>query len=560
MTSTLRAFATLTLVFWSGSAAATQFLTGTYLRVHYNDQGTWNTEIDGSEPVDYVGLEGNPDLSGWVDFTGSGTPWQHIIVAYTQGTTEYSYVGTYDPSYTSWTVISTSNISSGTTLGVQHRVSAGDLLITKTESWEEDGAVVSVDLDVQNVGSSTLQNVKLLFVVDPDQDYDVSALDDDGRTENNSLDLINEDDENDYAQRVGATSGFSFALGVCDPSKQEVGHSSINSDFEDTDYALSDSGGRLSDQVLTWRHTEPSLEVDDSFDGRLLVVVATRESVGQDLYVANVPYCATCDADEDGHDALACGGDDCDDEDAGAYTGHAEDMADGIDNDCDGIDDNDDNDLDGVLDEYEADAGMDYTTRDSDADGILDGEEVGDDQTNPRDSDGDGVIDPLDTDDDNDGVLTTDELLTDSDADSNVNYLDPDDDGDGIPTSVEGDGSEDFDADSTPNYLDRDSDDDNIRDEVEGDVDTDSDGAPDFLDVDSDGDGDPDSVERQGDIDCDLTVNYVDGDDKDGPCYEPAYQDWRGGGGLTCSTSGGAGALGWLGLALAAPLLRRRQR
>ena len=554
-----RALAALMLLSFSGPALATEYLAGTYVRVHYNDQGTWNSEISGTDPVDYVGLEANPDLDGWVDFTGSGTPWQHVIVAYTKGANTYSYVGTFDEEFTTWTVLSSDDVSSGSILAVEHRIAAGDLIITKTESWPEEGSVMDVDLAVQNVGSSTLEDVKLLFVVDPDQDYDVSSTPDDGRTTNDSLDLINSDGEADFAQSVGPTSGYSFALGVCDPSKQEVGHSAINSDFSDTDYALSDAASRTSDAVLTWRHTEDSIEPDGDFHARLLVVVGSTESVGQDLYLANVADCATCDADGDGHDALACGGDDCDDEDANAYTGNTEDWTDGIDNDCDGIDDNDDNDLDGVLDEYEADAGMDYTTRDSDGDGHLDGDEVGPDQANPQDTDGDGTIDPLDTDDDNDGVLTINEKLTDSDGDGAYNWLDDDDDDDGIPTLTEGDETEDFDGDGTPNYLDRDSDDDNIDDNVEGPIDTDNDGAMDFLDVDADGDGAPDAEERQGDKDCDLTVNYVDANDKDGPCYEPPYQDWRGGGGATCSTAGDARGLGWLGLAAGALLLRRRR-
>ncbi|MEW5852447.1 MAG: hypothetical protein AB2A00_26910 [Myxococcota bacterium] len=45
------------------------------------------------------------------------------------------------------------------------------------------------------------------------------------------------------------------------------------------------------------------------------------------------------DADSDGHFPVTCGGDDCDDNDATSYTGHAEVAADGRDNDCNGFTD-----------------------------------------------------------------------------------------------------------------------------------------------------------------------------------------------------------------------------
>ena len=45
-----------------------------------------------------------------------------------------------------------------------------------------------------------------------------------------------------------------------------------------------------------------------------------------------------CDQDEDGHDALFCGGDDCDDMDSDIYPGADEIPADGIDQDCNGLD------------------------------------------------------------------------------------------------------------------------------------------------------------------------------------------------------------------------------
>ncbi|MCM4154152.1 hypothetical protein DHD05_21395, partial [Arenibacter sp. N53] len=67
-----------------------------------------------------------------------------------------------------------------------------------------------------------------------------------------------------------------------------------------------------------------------------------------------------------------------------------------------------DSDGDGIIDRDEVTLGLDPNNRDTDADGINDGVEVGPDVNNPFDTDSDGIIDALDSnilDSDNDGVV-----------------------------------------------------------------------------------------------------------------------------------------------------------
>ncbi|MFD2529993.1 tandem-95 repeat protein, partial [Polaribacter marinaquae] len=127
-------------------------------------------------------------------------------------------------------------------------------------------------------------------------------------------------------------------------------------------------------------------------------------------------------------------------------------------------------------------------------DAIEDGVESGTTINNPQDSDKDGVLDFQDIDDDNDGINTLEEDVVsingdptddDSDNDGIPNYLDEDDDNDGVLTKDEDNNNngnfndDDDNNDGTPDYLDS--------------LDTDNDGIPDSEDLDDDNDGNPDS-------------------------------------------------------------------
>jgi len=317
----------------------------------------------------------------------------------------------------------------------------------------------------------------------------------------------------------------------------------------------------------------------------------SAEEVWYDGIDQNCDGLSDYDADMDGYDSALYGGEDCDDADPSVYPG-APELEDGKDNDCNGVDEDDDTDGDGISDEDELELGTDPDDEDSDDDGILDGEEVGDDVTDPYDTDDDGVIDALDEDDDGDGLLTIDERgdgedPLDTDDDGTPDYLDLDSDDDGVPDEVEGD--DDSDADGEPDYRDLDSDDDSVLDADEVDGDTDGDGTVDRLDPDDDGDGwstleeeswedrdldgdgiwnylDPDSDgddtddvdEGPGDLDCDGLPNVQDPLDSDGPCAgggeELTYQSGA------CSGLGSAAPVGTAGLVLLLLGLVRRRR
>jgi MYXO-CTERM domain-containing protein len=238
------------------------------------------------------------------------------------------------------------------------------------------------------------------------------------------------------------------------------------------------------------------------------------------------------DSDGDGIDDLTEVTADCGD---GAH-----DILDPADCDNDGminaLDTDDDDDGIDTIDELSEDTdndGMDnYLDADDDGDGIPTIDEY---KNTPEDtdSDGDGTPDYLDADGkgglgdtDADGVLNGDEEALGLSSDSD------DSDGDGLDDLSEleatcEDGTvgtvsapADCDNDDLINALDIDDDGDLLLTRDEGSFDPDKDGVPNHLDTDSDGDGSTDLSEGDGDVDCDGVLNYLDADDTNGPCMD----------------------------------------
>ena len=194
---------------------------------------------------------------------------------------------------------------------------------------------------------------------------------------------------------------------------------------------------------------------------------------------------------------------DCNDDNNGINP-DAEEVCDGVDNDCDDQIDQSDADLlqDTLL--------LVYADNDNDGFG------------NPEITDflcslEDGFTDNADDCNDNDPVSTN--ILIDFDCDGILNEDDLDSDGDGFCDSNNNDISSDLDCDGILNENDRDADGNGICDGqiTFVDIDDDCDGILNEDDLDSDGDGVCDRNENyiEEDADCDGALSTVDCDDND---------------------------------------------
>lgn len=364
-------------------AAAAELLSGDLVQIGYDDNGNWN------DPASGVGVQLLVGGADWVDFTYPGTPFQQLTLAWTQDGLDNEVWATADFSGDTLVADSATDASSGSLLSAVHSYAAGDLVVTKTESWEVTGSVVLVEISVVNRGSTDATDLRVFFGADPDQEFDTYGSYD----TNNNVQDVDGDGHRDYVESVGDSSGWTLAFGACDAVNTELGHyEAWYEDYTDADVTLTDDAAATEDYAMGIRYTAPSsLAAGDTLVTSFLVLLSEKESGAQALYEGAVGACPSCDADEDGFIDERCFGDDCDDSDPLVYPGAVEVWYDGVDGDCAG---DDDLDQDGDGSVSDAHGGEDCD--DTDAGVNLGAEEVwydGVDQNcdgNDADQDGDG--------------------------------------------------------------------------------------------------------------------------------------------------------------------------
>jgi MYXO-CTERM domain-containing protein len=328
-----------------GEAAAQMALDGTYIDVWYGSNGIWN---------DYGYGKGLQITNGArvADVTYPGSPWQQISWEYTYSSVAYSASGNIGTA--TWTTSTASNLSSGTQNKAYHVYSDGRVKVEKTDTWEDGNKYILVQFVVTNTTSSSISSFRLAHGMDPDQDV---ATYSNYTTYNDRKDL-NSDGVIDWVSSIGASSNWSVGYGVCDSSKQTVGHTAGWESDADLS-TMTDYNGSSGDYAMHIKHSEGTIAAGASATFTFIFAWDTSESGAQTIYTGS--SCAPtveCDADGDGYDSTssACGGTDCDDTDADISPGASE-VCNSIDDDCDGTVD------DGV--------GLPYY-RDSDGDGYGD--------------------------------------------------------------------------------------------------------------------------------------------------------------------------------------------
>jgi hypothetical protein len=116
------------------------------------------------------------------------------------------------------------------------------------------------------------------------------------------------------------------------PSQPDSG---AGSDSGVVDAAVADAGG--ADAEVTDAGAADAGAADAATTDAAVADAATTDAAVADAGAADAG-CAVSDRDGDGHDAIVCGGDDCDDDEPGRHPGASE-GCNAVDDDCNGIDD-----------------------------------------------------------------------------------------------------------------------------------------------------------------------------------------------------------------------------
>ena len=512
------------------SATAGQSVTGAdYIQIHYSDAGTWN--LGGTTDA---GFQSRTDTTDpWIDWTFPGIPYQTIFIDYVQGSTTSQFQGS--STSRSYTVDTETFSSTGGTYESFHEITAGDLNVVKTETWDQAGRAVGIEITLTNTGTALLENIVLNHGVDPDQDSGGAG----GPETDNDVEDLDSDGLNDFASAEGSSSGFAVGYYSCAPNKQELGFAGFEGN---STFSLSDPNDATADDTIWVRHTEEILVPGQTISVRFIVTFGdTQADAEAEVGTWESTYCP-CDADGDGVDRFGCGGTDCNDDDSAIYPG-ADETCNELDDDCDGVidegdaidastwyadSDNDsygdflnsvdacdqpanyvanDEDCDDTSDDVNPDSDEYCNGYDDDCDGDVDEDDAIDVSDWYHDGDGDTYGDPAD-------VVTacdapTDYVADDQDCDDTLDTVypgAPEVPYDGIDQDCDGSDYCDVDEDGYLHPLcggtDCDDDNDAIRPDAEeiwyDGVDGDCDG---WSDYDSDFDGD--DADTYGGGDCD---------------------------------------------------------
>ena len=327
-----------------GVAAANETLTGTVIKISYNDYGNWNDAAVGAGFMADANGDGTFD-----DYSYPGTAYQMYAVGYTTSGAASTWYATsyyYTPTFT---ILAEADDSTTDTLVSRYELSAGDLGVVKREVWAMDDNVVLVDFMFSNDSPEVISDLHLFFAVDPDQEAGVygsyATLDDVLDTDSDGL--------SDWVQSEGYYTGDTIGFGACEPYASDLGHFGGWSIVVDPDQTLTDYDGAWYDDAMGIRWSAPGpLAAGDTREVVFLVVVGDTAALAQDTWAAAASdLCQGCDVDGDGYLVGTCGGDDCDDGNAAVHPGAVDAWYDGIDSDCAG---NDDYDADG--DGHDSDA------------------------------------------------------------------------------------------------------------------------------------------------------------------------------------------------------------
>jgi hypothetical protein len=239
---------------------------GTYIRVSFNEDGTW---------MDYSG--GGFEIGSGEDYFEAcypGSPWQATAIEWSAGGASYSYLGNRSTGSWDWDTTCSAGLGDGETVaGSIHEWDMGDVIVTKTEIWEIEGHVSRVWFDVENIGDDEITDLDLMMAVDPDQDYHPHG----------SFSTSNDvNDEGTVATSGGSTSGRTLLFGACDADAQVLGHTSPWS--EDDDFIGMDYDGAAADNAMNWGHRDVTIAAGEMASFGFLV------TVGEDVDEATEAY------------------------------------------------------------------------------------------------------------------------------------------------------------------------------------------------------------------------------------------------------------------------------